>query len=614
MDRIGRYEIVGELGRGAMGVVYHARDPKIGRDVAIKTIKIADQAGPAEETALRERLFREAQSAGRLSHAGIVTIYDVDQVEDLAYIAMELVEGRTLEGDLGKGAVADLNFAGDILSQTAAALDYAHQKEIVHRDIKPSNLMLTSDGVVKVMDFGIARISSSSLTQTGAVLGTPSYMSPEQVRGEVVDGSSDQFSLGVIAYEMLTGKKPFTGENLTAVILKIVSNAPSHTAELCPWISPELDAVIIRALEKKPENRFGNCSEFAEAFCAASEGLTPVVVERPAVVTPAPPPAEDLDATVDGSPAVDDLDRTQLEPTVMAAPPPTLPPAKTPAAEEKPAVLPPIEKPPAPAPPPKAIVFTAPKEPEPSGSAKRLLFAAVIAAVILVGAVAVFNPRALTDPAGAMADLTGERPVPPQLVLEPEPLNPTPQEESVSPPVVAEEPPAPDPAAEPPVTTPEPTPTPVTAPPRAPRLAFASVDFASNQNGALVTVDANEELSCTAPCRLEEVPRGKHTARASLEGFHNLTRPFEVKDQPDVTVRFDFQDSRPTALITSQPTGADIYVNGEKQPVQTNARIRLAPGEYQIRVEKEGVGASEGTLEVIQDQTPIARFTLEASQ
>src|ERR1044072_7097081 len=196
MDRIGRYKIVRELGRGAMGVVYHAIDPNIGRPVAIKTIQLGGSRKPEEQERLRERLFREARSAGILSHPGIVTIYDVEQQGDLAYIAMEFVDGPTLDQVLSESNAIPQAKLLSILSQAAVALDYAHQKGIVHRDIKPANIMIARDGAVKITDFGIAKIASADqLTMTGAIVGTPHYMSPEQVQGHPVDGRTDQFSL-----------------------------------------------------------------------------------------------------------------------------------------------------------------------------------------------------------------------------------------------------------------------------------------------------------------------------------------------------------------------------------------------------------------------------------
>src|SRR5437870_3072504 len=200
MDRIGRYKIVREMGRGAMGVVYHAIDPSIGRPVAIKTIQLGGNRKPEEQERLRERLFREARSAGMLSHPGIVTIYDVAQEGDLAYIAMEYVDGPTLDQVLSGPEPLSPEMMFNVLGQTAVSLDYAHQKGIVHRDIKPANIMIAADNTVKIADFGIAKITAAEqFTMTGSIVGTPHYMSPEQVQGQSVDGRSDQFSLAVIA-------------------------------------------------------------------------------------------------------------------------------------------------------------------------------------------------------------------------------------------------------------------------------------------------------------------------------------------------------------------------------------------------------------------------------
>src|SRR4051794_7128780 len=275
MDRIGRYKIVRELGRGAMGVVYHAIDPNIGRPVAIKTIQFAPTRKPEELDRMRERLFREARSAGLLSHPGIVTIYDVDQDGDLAFIAMEYVDGVTLDHLIGESAVApDRMFS--MLGQTAVALDYAHSKGIVHRDIKPANIMVTADGTTKITDFGIAKLATSeSLTMTGSIVGTPHYMSPEQVQGQQVDGRSDQFSLAVIAYEMLTGEKPYTGEHLTTVVYKIVAEEPLAPHRINPTLAGGIEAALSKAMAKKPDARYRNCQEFIEALdraCAATRG------------------------------------------------------------------------------------------------------------------------------------------------------------------------------------------------------------------------------------------------------------------------------------------------------------------------------------------------------
>src|SRR4030095_15115327 len=275
MDRIGRYRIVRELGRGAKGGVYPAMDPHIGRPVAIKTIELNTLRKPEEQERLRERLFREARSAGILSHPGIVTIYDVDQQGDLAYIAMEYVDGPTLDHLLSGDQPLEAQKVLSYLAQTAVALDYAHQKGIVHRDIKPANIMIASGGATKITDFGIAKITASDqFTMTGTIVGTPHYMSPEQVRGRAVDGASDQFSLGVMAFEMLTGEKPYTGENLTTVAYKIVSEEPVPPHRLNPTLAGSIDAVLRRALSKKPDSRFRTCQEFSDAperACAETE-------------------------------------------------------------------------------------------------------------------------------------------------------------------------------------------------------------------------------------------------------------------------------------------------------------------------------------------------------
>ncbi|MGB7759110.1 MAG: serine/threonine-protein kinase, partial [Bryobacteraceae bacterium] len=274
MDRIGRYKIVRELGRGAMGVVYHAIDPNIGRPVAIKTIQLGNVRNPGEQERLRERLFREARSAGMLSHPGIVTVYDVEQQDDVAFIAMEYVDGPTLDQILSSPRPIDPERMFRLLSQTAAALDYAHQKGIVHRDIKPANIMIAADGTAKIADFGIAKITASEqLTMTGSIVGTPHYMSPEQVQGQPVDGRSDQFSLAVIAYEMLTGEKPYTGEHLTTVVYKIVAEEPVPPHSLNPTLAGPIEETLYKGLAKKPGDRYATCLQFVrtlEKACAAA--------------------------------------------------------------------------------------------------------------------------------------------------------------------------------------------------------------------------------------------------------------------------------------------------------------------------------------------------------
>jgi len=261
---LGRYEVVGELGRGAMGVVYKGEDPKIHRTVAIKTIRLSDFDEEVVE-GMKERFFREAESAGLLTHPNIVTIYDAGEEHDLAYIAMEFLEGSDLEAVLKEGALPPLKDVLTITAQVADALSYAHSRGIVHRDIKPANIMrLSSDGKIKVTDFGIARITSSSKTKTGMVLGTPSYMSPEQVAGKKVDGRSDIFSLGVVLFELLTGEKPFRGDDMTSLMYHIAREPHPSPRSVNPRIPKVLEKIIDKALEKDVENRYQDAGQMAD--------------------------------------------------------------------------------------------------------------------------------------------------------------------------------------------------------------------------------------------------------------------------------------------------------------------------------------------------------------
>ena len=260
--KAGRYEIVGELGRGAMGIVYKAVDPVIGRTVAVKTIRLSEEGTGLKRAELLARFQTEARAAGLLTHPNIVVVYDAGEEDGLYYITMELVEGKSLQALLDGGHSFPLPRTLRILDQTCSALQFAHERNIVHRDIKPANLMLTADDTVKITDFGTAKILQfGSTQQTSHVMGTPSYMSPEQVKGRAVDGRSDIFSLGVMLYEMITGEKPFPGQNITTVIYKIVNEDPVPPRQIDPSIHPGISAVVMKALAKEPEQRYQTCRE-----------------------------------------------------------------------------------------------------------------------------------------------------------------------------------------------------------------------------------------------------------------------------------------------------------------------------------------------------------------
>ena len=263
MQQLGRYTIIAELGRGAMGTVYQARDPRIDRLVAIKTISIAG-ATPAEEEEYRRRFFREAQAAGKLAHPGIVTIFDVgeDPQTQIPFIVMEYIAGTTLES-IAQSERPPIPTTLDLIKQVAEALNYAHSQGIIHRDIKPANIIVANDGHAKITDFGVAKLLVADFTVAGQVLGTPTFMAPEQLSGHPVDGRADLFSLGIILYTLLGGIKPFFGGTLSEVMFKVVNNDPAPVTQLNSTLSPDFDYVIGRALAKFPQNRYQSGQEFA---------------------------------------------------------------------------------------------------------------------------------------------------------------------------------------------------------------------------------------------------------------------------------------------------------------------------------------------------------------
>jgi formylglycine-generating enzyme required for sulfatase activity len=263
--QIGRFEITRELGRGGMGIVYEARDTVIGRSVAIKTIRVDTTT---ETDALFERLLREARSAGVLAHPGIVIIHDIGRDGDVAYIAMERVDGPTLEVVLGSSRSQSNEFILDILRQAADALDHAHETGVVHRDIKPANIMLHKGKTVKITDFGIAKIQNTLHKSTG-IMGTPVYMSPEHMAGRPVDGRSDQFALAVMAFQMLTGELPFQGDDIGALVYQIIHGERPLATKVNPKLRSGVDRVLRRALAKEPEDRYRTCGEFVKALTTA---------------------------------------------------------------------------------------------------------------------------------------------------------------------------------------------------------------------------------------------------------------------------------------------------------------------------------------------------------
>lgn len=262
INKLGRYEIVAELGQGAMGTVYKAHDPLLDRVVAIKTIALNL---PEDEAAEYEaRFYQEAKAAGQLSHPNIVTIYDIGKSDDLAYMAMEYLEGQELRSILGADTMIPIETALDIGAQLADALHFAHERQVVHRDIKPANVMVLGDGSIKITDFGIARMRNNEVkTMTGMILGSPKYMSPEQVAGKRADRRSDLFSLGVVVYEMLTGTSPFVADNIHGVMYQTLNFTPPTPKSLNPDLPEVLNYIVAKVLAKNVEDRYQSANDLA---------------------------------------------------------------------------------------------------------------------------------------------------------------------------------------------------------------------------------------------------------------------------------------------------------------------------------------------------------------
>ena len=291
--KFGRFEVQKELGKGAMGVVYLGKDPKIGREVAIKTMALAQEFEADELAEVKERFFREAETAGRLSHPNIVTIYDTGEEHDFCFIAMELLKGGDLAPYVKAGNLLPVDKAVSVVARAADALGYAHKQNVVHRDVKPANMMYHAEtDTLKLTDFGIARLTDSSKTKTGMVLGTPSYMSPEQLAGRKIEGRSDLFSLAVSLYQMLCGKLPFEGESMAQLMFKIANEPPTDILTVNPRVPPGLVAFLDKALAKNPDERYQTGEQFAAALRAAAGGAT---AAAPAARAGGPPTSVDIE-------------------------------------------------------------------------------------------------------------------------------------------------------------------------------------------------------------------------------------------------------------------------------------------------------------------------------
>jgi len=679
VSKAGRYEIVSELGRGAMGIVYKAMDPVIGRTVAVKTIRLSEEGTGLTRPELLTRFQTEARAAGLLTHPNIVVVFDAGEEDGLYYITMELVEGKSLQALLDGGHAFPLPRTLRIMEQTCSALQFAHERNVVHRDIKPANLMLTADDTVKITDFGTAKILQFGTTQqTAHVMGTPSYMSPEQVKGRAVDGRSDIFSLGVMLYEMVTGEKPFPGQNITTVIYKIVNEDPVPPRQIDPSIHPGISSVVMRALQKEPEQRYQNCREMLEdlrryrALSAANNpqstmvmgGASPTATlvsantgghgmaqEDPAIAatarslnvrtsapgqTPAirrtgaiapvqePPKKKSIVGTIfaalllmgvigygavkirpvfeaarelhesqkQGAPlsspaassgATTPSDSSAANPAGTAVvPPPADASTTSPAGQPE---IKPVDAKPAEVIPEK----TAPKKPDPTAlSTKAAEYKGRIEQVIAERGL---TGRAKVQGTGSTLTLSGKlRPTEHGDLLKF--LRNAPPDVRVIDHIEYDDTASTTTAT---AANPEDGAHPVPSPDR------GAIHVITDVIGATATLHgpAGRVLNtCETPCSFNNLAPARYSLEVSKDGYQPVQTALQVKrgDVQDQKIRLEALAKG--LFVSSQPAGADVFINGAKQSGQTPVTLPLAPGQYNLVLRLAGYEAYAGSVQV----------------
>ncbi len=630
MQNIGRYQIESELGKGAMGVVYKATDPNIGRAVALKTLRL-DVHGIEQEEMLR-RFKNEARSAGVLNHPSIVTIYDAGEDQGLFYIAMEFIEGRTLGELIQEHRVLPVEQVISITRNICAGLDYAHNKGIVHRDIKPANIMITPEGAAKIMDFGIAKVSGS-LTSTGQVLGTPNYMSPEQVKGRQLDGRSDLFSVGVMLYEMLTGEKPFMGQGVTTIIYKIVNENPIPPRDLDITIHPGLSAVVTRTLAKDPYERYQTGAELMSdlenykaygsdanstmisatgAFDRATidQGDATLIGPGPVVPKPVPAPA----------PASQPLARQATGAQPAAARTSQMPQAATGAtkASGTGAVAGPATQPtPAPASPPPVVAKPPASMSQKIASAgargSGKLFIGVVAVLVLIAGVvgisrhnarkrAALNDQQQFQQAMQQAQQAIDLAKQAEQLANP-PGQPATSADATQPPDTSASQPPPDttPAAPDPNAAKAPA-TPVSAKAKA-KTTTGDLLISSDPAGAHVDIDGQTRPEWVTPFTAEKLTPGKHNITYTMANFGTEKRAADVAAGKKGSVDAKLTTSVGSVKVASTPAGADILLNGHPTGQKTPATLNLPPGSHSIKLHKDGFQDDTENVTVALGQT-----------
>jgi serine/threonine-protein kinase len=559
-----------------MGVVYKAVDPNIGRVVALKTMRL-DVHG-IEEAEMLKRFKHEAVLAGVMNHPNVITIYDAGDWEGVFYMAMEFMEGKTLQVTLHEQHVVSVDQMLSIARQVCAGLDFAHQRGVIHRDIKPANVMLSADGTAKIMDFGIAK-SGSNMTTAGQVLGTPSYMSPEQVRGRNLDGRSDLFSFGVCMYEMVTGEKPFTGQNITTIIYKIMNEAPIPPRELDVSIHPGISAIITKALEKSPDERYqcgadlvrdlenyksyGSTAPPTKVMSAAAAEGAVASGSRAAVATP-----HDLESVTTSHIAPD-----QVEEAVNTPPQPVNVVSRTGSTVRR------------------AVGKIA------SPPQGRRRFAGVIASVlafVLLAAGAVKLMRAKTAPSAETAQST-----------------------STAPAGSTAQPPAPDPnAAKPSAAKAAPTDKAsaakgaangVTAEDTVRNTSVPATTgearIASTPAGARITIGGASQAKWVTPYTLSQLQPGKYDVSVAKAGYASQTKEITVSAGKQASIGFELVQAGATINVTSEPPGGMIYLDGKATGKMTPAILNVDKGKHNIEVRKAGFGEENTNVNLSDGET-----------
>jgi len=552
LTKAGRYQIVGELGRGSMGVVYQGFDPIIGRTVAIKTM-LPEGLSPQEFQEYKARFQREAMAAGILAHPNIITVYDFGEDNGVLYLAMEYLEGKSLEKIVQEQTILPIETILPIYDQVCSALDNAHRNKIVHRDVKPANIMILQNGLVKVTDFGIAKMMSMGMTQAGQILGTPNYMSPEQVKGRQIDGRSDIFSLGVILYELVTGEKPFGGQNITTVIYKIINENPIPPRELDASIHAGLSHVINKALAKNVDERYQTCQELAEDLRNYKNLGGAAVGQGTVLMNASSVPVEAAG-------------------TILRRQPAATPPAAPTAVDETPigsSLNIPVVPPPGPAPQPQAIPQIA------------WVVGALLLVAIMAGASYFFflRPRSQSATSAIPAKVATVTPA----------QNPQPPAASGATATAAA---APKPSEAAPkaglVSNPEPR----------PRTAGAKVGqlmISANVNGARISVDGRSDPDWVTPHTIPDLPAGAHNVTISMNGYEDFHQSVTIAGGQTSNVMAGLSSPSAELGIVTVPAGLEVLIDG-KSYGPSPVRATLPPGNHTYTVKQPGAEPLEKTV------------------